>query len=116
MESSVDYSHRYIGQKVHVVIDRPLGSQHPKYGHIYPINYGYVRDTIAPDGEPIDAYVIGPTEPMSEFRGFCIAVIHRNDDDDDKLVVTDDPLLTDEQIISATYFQEKFFSGGIVRN
>lgn len=43
--------------------------------------------TIAPDGEEIDAYVLGVFEPKEEFTGTCIAVIHRTNDDDDKLIV-----------------------------
>ena len=33
-----------IGQKVTVMMDRPLGSKHPKHGFIYPLNYGYIFD------------------------------------------------------------------------
>lgn len=37
---------------VKVVMDRPLGSYHPKHQDIYyPVNYGYVLGIIAPDGE-----------------------------------------------------------------
>jgi inorganic pyrophosphatase len=40
-----------IGKVVTVIVDRPLGSAHPKYPSlIYPVNYGYVSDMIAPDG------------------------------------------------------------------
>ena len=55
---------------VTVTIDRPLGSCHPKYPDLYyPVNYGYVDGVIAPDGEGQDAYVLGITEPLSEFYG-----------------------------------------------
>lgn len=29
-----------IGKEVSAVMDRPLGSKHPKWGFIYPVNYG----------------------------------------------------------------------------
>ena len=29
----------YLGQKVNVIIDRPLGSKHPKHGFLYEVNY-----------------------------------------------------------------------------
>lgn len=42
-----------------VTIDRPFGSKHPKHGFIYPINYGYVPNTISGDGEELDCYILG---------------------------------------------------------
>ena len=77
-----------IGEIVKVIIDRPLGSRHPKYANIiYPINYGYIEGIIAPDGEEQDAYVLGVDTAVSEFCGKVIAVIHRYDDVEDKWVV-----------------------------
>lgn len=39
-------------------IDRPKGSAHPCYADIvYPITYGYVRNTLGTDGEEIDLFV-----------------------------------------------------------
>ena len=52
------YNKEYIGRIVEVEIDRKLGSKHPKYGFIYPINYGYVPNTISSDGEELDCYVL----------------------------------------------------------
>ncbi|MDP2684047.1 MAG: inorganic diphosphatase, partial [bacterium] len=78
----------FIGQKVNVVIDRPLGSKHPQRSFIYEVNYGYIPNTKSADGEGIDAYVLGVDKPLTKFRGTCIAVIHRTDDDDDKLIIT----------------------------
>ena len=41
-----------IGKTVKVIIDRPLGTYHPKHKDLfYPINYGYIEGIIAPDGE-----------------------------------------------------------------
>ena len=99
-----------------VKIDRPMGSKHPKFGFIYPVNYGFVPDTRAPDGEELDAYILGVFEPLSEFKGKCIAVIHRFDDDDDKLVLAPaGKSYTDDQIEALTEFQERFFESIVVR-
>ena len=76
----------YIGKILDVKIDRPMGSKHPKHGFIYPVNYGYVPNTISGDGEELDCYVLGIFEPVDTFRGKCIAIIHRIDDNDDKLI------------------------------
>ena len=63
---------------VKVVVDRPMGSFHPNHKNLYyPVNYGYVEDIIAPDGEEQDAYILGVNEPVSEFVGKVIAFIHR---------------------------------------
>ena len=41
-----------------IVIDRPKGSAHPKYPHmIYKVDYGYLKNTAAPDGNGIDVWV-----------------------------------------------------------
>ena len=105
----------YLGQKVKVVIDRPMGSKHPGYPTVYPINYGFVPGTLAGDGEELDAYVLGPDGPMESFEGICVAVIHRIDDNEDKLVVAEEPTTyTREQILQAVNFQEQYFRSEIV--
>ena len=95
-------------------IDRPLGSMHPKYQYRYPINYGYVPNTISGDGEEIDCYVLGVNKAIQEYEGMCIAVIHRTDDDDDKIIIADREY-TDEEIRKMTYFQEQYFESEIIR-
>jgi inorganic pyrophosphatase len=112
----MSYANQFLEKIVTVIIDRPLGSKHPKYGNIYPINYGYIKGIKAPDGEDLDAYILGVFDPVSEFKGKCIAVIHRIDDDDDKLVVVPEDInYSDEQIIALTEFQERFFNSEIIR-
>lgn len=108
----------YIGQKITITIDRPLGSKHPKFDWTYPINYGFVPDTLSPDGEELDAYVVGIDQPLDQFIGTCIAVIHRTNDNDDKLIVVpkDQTEMTDEEIRKATDFQEQYFVSEIVRS
>lgn len=98
-------------------MDRPLGSLHPEFGFEYPVNYGFVPETSAPDGEELDAYVLGVSMPLPTFKGRCVAVIHRLDDDDDKLVVVPDGYeISDDGIRQATHFQEKYFTSQIFRN
>ncbi|MCA9836890.1 MAG: inorganic diphosphatase [Trueperaceae bacterium] len=75
----------FIGKVVTVVIDRPMGSYHPKHGHLYPVNYGYIPGTLAGDGKEIDAYILGLDKPILEFKSVVLAVIHRLDDLEDKL-------------------------------
>jgi len=107
----------YIGKVVEVKMDRPLGSKHPKHGWIYETNYGFIPGTIAPDGEELDAYVLGVNESLDTFKGKVIAVVHRTNDDDDKLVVVPENIeLTDEEIKKQTHYQEQWFESVILRS
>ena len=106
----------YIGKKVGIKIDRPFGSKHPKHGFIYPVNYGYVPGTVSGDGEELDCYLLGVFEPVEEYEGECIAIVHRTDDDDDKLVVVPEGKnYTDEQIDALVEFQEQYFKHILIR-
>jgi len=41
-----------------IIIDRPKGSAHPRYpDSIYPLDYGYLKDTKAMDGGGIDIWL-----------------------------------------------------------
>lgn len=116
MNNKMQSSIKYIGNKVDVVIDRPLGSKHPKHGFTYEVNYGYIPNTKSADREELDAYVLGIDEPIDKISGTCIAVIHRTDDDDDKLIVTQDGKdFSDAEIEKLTEFQEKWFKHVILR-
>ncbi|MEK7501433.1 MAG: inorganic diphosphatase [Patescibacteria group bacterium] len=108
----------YLGKIVTIIIDRPLYSKHQKHGFIYELNYGFVPNTLSPDGEELDAYVIGPNLPLKTFKGICIAVIHRTNDDDDKLIITpiETANISDEEIRRQTNFQEKYFKSVIIRD
>ncbi len=106
----------FIGREIRIDVDRPMGSRHPEWGFVYPLNYGFVANTLAPDGEEVDAYILGLFEPVAEFTGRCIAVIHRQDDDEFKLIVAPHGRdFSDEQITVLTEFQERHFTTTIVR-
>ena len=110
-------SRDYLGKNIKIKIDRPFGTKHPKHGFIYPLNYGYVPDTISGDGEELDAYLLGVFEPVEEFQGNCIAIIHRTNDNDDKLIIVPDGKdYSDDAINALTEFQEQYFEHVIIRN
>ena len=107
---------KYLNQSLTIHIDRPLGSRHPEHGFIYPLNYGYLPGVPSGDGEDLDAYLLGVFEPVSEYTGVCIAILHRLDDDDDKLIIAPPGITyTDEQVTALTEFQERFFTSEIIR-
>ena len=106
----------YLERIIKIKIDRQFGSKHPKHGFIYPVNYGYVPNTKSGDGEELDAYLLGVFEPVTEFEGECIAIIHRTNDDDDKLVVVPKgKYYSDDAINALTEFQEQYFEHIIIR-
>jgi inorganic pyrophosphatase len=41
-----------------IVIDRPKGSTHPRYpGKVYPVDYGFLKDTTSIDSSGVDIWV-----------------------------------------------------------
>lgn len=108
----------YLNKEISVVIDRPLGSKHSeKYpNHIYPVNYGYIENTVSGDGDNIDVYVLGVFEPIKTFTGTCIAVINRLNDTEQKLVAAPfGTSYTTDQIKALLEFQERFYKIEIIR-
>jgi inorganic pyrophosphatase len=106
----------YLGQHVKVIIDRPLGSRHPQHADIlYPLNYGFLPGTVSGDGHPVDAYIVGVAQPLSEFEGVVIAIVVRADDVEDKLVVAPKGRrFSVEEIEALVWFQERFFTSRVV--
>ena len=104
-----------IGKVVKVIVDRPMGTYHPKFKELYySVNYGYIPGIIAPDGEEQDAYILGINEPLEEFVGRVIAIVHRFDDVEEKLVVAPEGVsFSKGEIMKQIEFQEKYFKTDI---
>lgn len=100
-----------IGSIVKVIVDRPLGTLHPKHKDIYYfVNYGYIPGVLAPDGEEQDAYILGIDKPVKEFVGRVIAIVHRLDDVEEKWVVApENSFYTKDEIMKQVAFQEQYF-------
>lgn len=106
----------YLGKMFKIKIDRPLGSLHQKYKFIYPVNYGYISNTISDDGEELDCYLLGINYPVFEYEGKCIAIIHCLNDNDDKLIIVPDGVdFTNDEIEKIIEFQEQYFKHEIIR-
>jgi len=114
--SSFSLAQALLGKKVKIKIDRKLGEPHPKWGWLYPVNYGFVEGITAPDGEELDAYLLKVDTPVDSYEGVVVAIVHRAENDDDKLVVIPEGVdITDEEIEKLVDFQEKWFKHSIVR-
>ncbi|WP_117282859.1 inorganic diphosphatase [Streptococcus intermedius] len=97
------------------IIDRPIGYQ-DSFGNRYPINYGYIPNLFAEDGEEQDVYIVSEKvrEPLKCFEGELVAVIHRQDDVEDEWVLTlSSEIVILEDIKEKTYFLEPYFDSTI---
>ncbi len=102
----------YLGKTVHIGIDRPLGYIHKKGEKVlhYPINYGYIPDVLGGDGEELDVYLLGVTEPVTEYTCKVIGIVHRKNDVEDKLIAAPEGMtFTAEEMAKAIHFQEKYY-------
>lgn len=100
-----------IGDMVKVTVDRPLGSYHPEHKDLfYSVNYGYVEGITAADGEEQDAYILGVNEPVQEFVGRIIGIVHRFDDVEEKWIVAPENMsFSQEEMKEQIHFQEQYF-------
>ena len=92
-----------------------MGSAHPKHPDlVYPVNYGEILGITAPDGDWQDVYILGVEEPVAEFTGERIAIIHRRDDVEQKWVLAPAGMrFTAEEIMAAVRFQEQYFDAHV---
>lgn len=112
MNSREAIIHEYLGEMVHIQVDRPMGYNH--HGIVYPVNYGFIPGVMAGDGEEQDVYILGVDHPLETFCGRIIGAVRRSTDCEDKLVAAPDGVeLHQGQIAEAVYFQEQFFPGTI---
>ena len=104
-----------IGKEIDVIIDRPIGTTHPKYKDmIYLVNYGYIDGFYGGDNEYQDVYILGEDKPLNNYRGKVIAIVRRLNDNEDKLVVYSYGYLSSNEIEEAINFQEKYFKHEII--
>ena len=105
----------FLGKTVDILIDRPLGSVHPKYPNlVYPIHYGYIPGVLGGDGEELDVYLLGVYTPVMEYTARIIGIIHRHNDVEDKLVAAPEGMrFTKEEIEQAVRFQEQYFESEV---
>lgn len=113
LRKALVYSYRE--KMVDVVIDRPIGSVHPKYEDmIYPLNYGFIPNVFGGDGEEMDVYLMGLNVPVKEYKAKVIAIVHRHNDVEDKLVAAPEGMsFTKMEIEDAVRFQEQYFESEI---
>ena len=60
----------YLNKEVLVKVDRKLGEKHSNFDFIYPVNYGYIPNTLSKDSEEIDAYILGVFFLLTSLKEF----------------------------------------------
>lgn len=97
----------YLGELVvhnEVVIDRPKGSRHPRYPDvIYPLDYGYLAETTAGDGNGIDVW-LGSTGSRS-ITGIVCTIDRLKRDSEIKVCIgcTASELILIKQFLESSY-------------
>ncbi len=107
---------KYLGKKVKIKIDRPIGYIHKKGKKtlVYPINYGYIEGVLGGDGEELDVFLVGVDKPVTEATCRIVGIVRRADDVEDKLIGAPDGVsFNQEELESAVHFQEKCYDSHI---
>ena len=101
---------------VTIIIDRPMGTYHPKHSDLYyPINYGYIPGVLGGDGEELDVFLLGVDHPVETYTGRIIGIVYRADDVEDKLIMAPEGMsFTAEEMAAAVHFQEKYYDSTVV--
>ncbi len=106
----------YLDRIVDIEIDRPVGYVHRKGEKtlVYPINYGYIPGVLGGDGEELDVFLLGVSEPIATYRGRIIGIVYRADDVEDKLIMAPEGMsFTVEEMEAAVHFQEKYYDSHV---
>lgn len=93
-----------------IIIDRPKGSNHPKFGHlIYPVDYGYLEDTLSSDGSQIDVFI--GTEKAMNVGSLIVSADILKKDCEIKLLVgcTETEIQSILEFLNQTEFQKAIF-------
>ena len=95
-----------------IVIDRPKGSAHPRYSHfIYPVNYGYLKNTSSMDGGGIDVWV--GTDPERKIDAImCIVDLIKRDSEIKILIGCNEE---EKALVYRTHNESEYMKGVLVR-
>ncbi|MBR0508836.1 MAG: GrpB family protein [Clostridia bacterium] len=107
----------FLGENVHIEIDRPVGYVHKKetYALTYPLNYGYIPNVFGGDGEELDVYLPGEKKPLREADCRIIGAVHRKNDTEDKLIAAPEGKeFTTEEMENAVRFQEQWYETAVI--
>lgn len=94
-----------------IVIDRPKGSAHPRYpDFIYPVDYGYLKETASMDGAGIDVWVGTGEKKIDAIM--CIVDLLKRDSEIKILIGCTEE---EKQIIYQTHNETESMKGILIR-
>ena len=94
-----------------IVIDRPKGSTHPRHpDFVYPLDYGFLRDTVAMDGGGIDVW-LGSGERRVDAVMCTVDLVKR--DAEIKLLIGCTE--AEKEIVYEVHNQSPFMKGILIR-
>lgn len=92
-----------------IIIDRPKGTRHPRYPKVvFPVDYGYLRDTVAADGNEIDVW--SGTATHRKLTAIAVTVDTLKKDSEIKLIIG----CTDEEILLIEVFHNNEYMSDII--
>ena len=95
-----------------IIIDRPKGTAHPRFSSfIYPVDYGYLKDTRSMDGAGIDVW-LGSDDRKQIDAVMCI-VDHMKKDSEIKILIgcTEE----EKQLVYQTHNESPYMKGLLIR-
>lgn len=94
-----------------IVIDRPKGTAHPKYpDFIYKVDYGYLKNTSAMDGDGIDVWVGSGEKTVDAIM--CIVDLIKKDSEIKILIGCTEE---EKAIVYETHNETPFMKGVLIR-
>ena len=95
-----------------VVIDRPKGSTHPKYpGFVYPVDYGYLKETSSMDGGGIDVWM-GSDQKRQIDAVICTVDLMKKDSEIKILICCTEE---EKQAVLVTHNESVYMKGIMIR-
>ena len=94
------------------VIDRPRGTVHPKYpSFVYPLDYGYLKNTSSADGEGIDIWL--GSDARQQIDAVIVTVDLLKRDSEIKILIgcTDD----EKRLALRAHNETEFMKGLLIR-
>lgn len=94
------------------VIDRPRGTAHPKYhSFVYPLDYGYLKNTSSADGEGIDIWL--GSDARQQIDAVIVTVDLLKRDSEIKILIG---CTEDEKLLALrTHNETEFMKGLLIR-
>lgn len=95
-----------------IVIDRPKGTAHPRYpDFVYPVDYGYLKNTSSMDGGGIDVWLGSEKERLLD-AVMCIVDLTKRDSEIKLLIGCTEQ---EKELVFQVHNQTQYMKGILIR-